>query len=56
MPGPDVDAMYAAAKPVEPVYPLAGPSGLGWLGDLLRHPRGRSLQATRGPVSVTLRR
>jgi oxaloacetate decarboxylase alpha subunit len=56
IPGPDVDAMYAAAKPVEPVHPLTGPNGLGWLGDLLRHPQGRSLTATRGGVSVTLRR
>jgi oxaloacetate decarboxylase alpha subunit len=56
IPGPDVDAMYAAAKPVEPILPLTGPSGLSWLGDLLRHPSGRSLSASRGGVSVSLRR
>jgi hypothetical protein len=35
---------------------VAGPDGLGWLGDLLRHPKGRSVTATRGPVTVALRR
>jgi oxaloacetate decarboxylase alpha subunit len=56
IPGPDVDAMYAAAQPIEPIYPVAGPNGLGWLGDLLRHAKGRSVDATSGGVTVALRR
>ena len=56
IPGPDVDAMYAAAKPIEPVYPLGGPNGLGWLGDVMSSTSARSLTATRGGVSITLRR
>jgi oxaloacetate decarboxylase (Na+ extruding) subunit alpha len=56
IPGPDVDAMYAAAQPIEPIYPVAGPGGLGWLGDLLRNPKGRSVTATSGGVTVALRR
>ncbi len=56
MPEPDVDAMQAAAKPIEPVLPVGGPGGLGWLGDVLASRSGRSLSTTRGDVSVTLRR
>ncbi len=56
IPGPDVDAMYAAARPIEPVYPLSGPAGLGWLKDALASSSARTLVASRGGVSVTLRR
>lgn len=55
MPEPDVDAMYAADTPIEPVLPVTGPGGLGWLGDVLASTAGRSVSATRGDVSVTLR-
>ena len=56
IPGPDVDAMYDAARPVEPVYPLGGPNGLGRLNDVMSSTSARSLTATRGGVSITLRR
>ena len=56
IPGPDVDAMYAAARPIEPVYPLGGPNGLGWLGDVMESTSARTLTASRGGVSITLRR
>ncbi|MFN8203174.1 MAG: hypothetical protein U0S48_11440 [Solirubrobacteraceae bacterium] len=56
IPGPDVDAMYAAAQPIEPIYPLGGRNGLGWLGDVLRNGAGRAITATRGDVTVALRR
>src|SRR5258708_27444810 len=46
IPGPDVDAMYAAASPIEPIHPVAGPNCLGWLCDLLRPPNGRAVDAT----------
>src|SRR4051794_16834767 len=56
IPGPDVDAMYAAARPIEPIYPLSGPRGLTWLKDLMETSTGRSVSATRGGVTVSLRR
>ena len=56
IPGPDVDAMYAAARPIEPTYPVAGPLGLTWLRDLMTRPAGGSVSATLGGVSVSLRR
>jgi oxaloacetate decarboxylase alpha subunit len=56
IPGPDVDAMYAAARPIEPILPIGGRDGLGWLGDVLRRSSGRSISATSGGVSVALRR
>jgi oxaloacetate decarboxylase alpha subunit len=56
IPGPDVDAMYAANRPIEPVYPLSGPAGLGWLKDALASSSARTLVASRAGVSVTLRR
>jgi oxaloacetate decarboxylase alpha subunit len=56
IPGNDVDAMYAADNPIEPVLPLGGPEGLPWLKDLLAASQARGLSATRGNVSVTLRR
>jgi hypothetical protein len=48
--------MYAAARPVEPVYPLGGPNGLGWLKDVLASSSARSLSASRGGVSISLGR
>ena len=51
-----VAAMYAAARPIEPVYPLGGPQGLGWLRDVLDSSSARSLTASREGVSITLRR
>ncbi len=56
IPGPDVDAMYAAARPIEPVYPLGGAQGLGWLRDVLDSSSARSLTASRAGVSISLRR
>ena len=56
IPGPDVDAMYAAARPIEPVYPLGDGSGLGWLRDVLASSSARALTASRGGVSISLRR
>jgi oxaloacetate decarboxylase alpha subunit len=56
IPGPDVDAMYAAAQPIEPILPIGGPDGLGWMSDVLRNGAGRSITATRGDVTVALRR
>jgi oxaloacetate decarboxylase alpha subunit len=56
IPGPDVDAMYAANRPIEPVYPLGGPQGLGWIKDVLSRAGARSFTATRGGVTVRLRR
>jgi oxaloacetate decarboxylase alpha subunit len=52
IPGPDVDAMYAANQPIEPIHPR----GLGWVSELLDRPAGRRIEATRGDVSVALRR
>jgi oxaloacetate decarboxylase alpha subunit len=56
IPGPDVDAMYAAASPIEPVLPLGGRDGLAWLRDVLASSSPRAVDAARGPVSVSLRR
>ena len=56
IPGPDVDAMYAAARPIEPVYPLGDGSGLGWLRDVLASSSARALTASRGGVAISLRR
>jgi oxaloacetate decarboxylase alpha subunit len=56
IPGPDVDAMYAAARPIEPIYPPGGPSGLSWLRDLMATSAGRAVNVTRAGVSVSLRR
>ena len=56
IPGPDVDAMYAAAQPIEPIYPITGVQGLGWLSDVLRNGAGRAITASRGEVTVALRR
>jgi oxaloacetate decarboxylase alpha subunit len=56
IPGNDVDAMYAADNPIEPIRPLAGPAGMPWLRDLLDNSEARGLSVRRGGVSVTLRR
>jgi oxaloacetate decarboxylase alpha subunit len=56
IPGEDVDIMYRADNPIEPILPLGGPEGLPWLKDLLRASEARGVSATRGGVSVTLRR
>src|SRR5438105_12007402 len=55
IPEPDVDAMYAAAKPIEPVFPAIR-SDLGWLEDVIRRSGPRSLTATDGNVTIELRR
>lgn len=56
IPQPDVDAMYAAQTPIKPVYPLGGPSGLGWIKDVMSSSTARRISAARGAVSVTLQR
>ncbi|HEX6666662.1 MAG TPA: hypothetical protein VF081_08720 [Solirubrobacterales bacterium] len=56
IPGDDVEAMYAADNPIEPIRPIGGPDGLPWLRDLLANSEARGLSASRGGVSVTLRR
>ncbi len=56
IPGPDVDAMYAANRPVTPIYPLFGARGLGWLKDVMATTAARSVSATLGDISVTLHR
>jgi oxaloacetate decarboxylase alpha subunit len=55
IPGPDVDAMYAAGKPIEPVYPLGGPQGLAWIKEVIDRPAKRTVSASRGDVSIELR-
>ena len=56
IPGPDVDAMYAAGRGIEPVYPLGGAQGLGWIKQVLDASDARSVTAAHGPVTVALRR
>ncbi len=56
IPGNDVDAMYAADRPIEPVLPIGGPDGMPWLRDLLANSEARGISASRGGVGVTLRR
>ncbi len=56
IPGPDVDAMYAAANPIGPVFPLGGPYGLAWIKDVLESSAARTVEASRGGVTVQLRR
>ena len=43
-------------SPIEPVYPLGGPHGLGWLSDVMDSTSARSLTASRGGVCISLRR
>jgi oxaloacetate decarboxylase alpha subunit len=54
IPEPDVDAMYAANAPIEPVYPAG--SDLDWIKDVIAERRSTTLTATRGEVTVALRR
>jgi oxaloacetate decarboxylase alpha subunit len=56
IPGEDVETMYRADNPIEPILPLGGPAGLPWLKDLLRAADARGVSVTRGGVSVTLRK
>jgi oxaloacetate decarboxylase (Na+ extruding) subunit alpha len=56
IPGPDVDAMYEAQKPIEPVYPLSSPDGLAWIKDVISSSGARSASVARGGVRVELRR
>jgi oxaloacetate decarboxylase alpha subunit len=56
IPGPDVDRMYTTKKPIEPVYPIGGAQGLGWIRDLLGARSARTVTASRGNVEVSLRR
>lgn len=56
IPGPFVDAMYAADNPIQPVYPVGGAQGLGWIKDVLATTSARTVTASRGDVSVSLRR
>ena len=55
IPEPDVDAMYAAATPIEPVFP-ATRGDLGWIGDVIARRGPQSLRATAGNVTIELRR
>jgi oxaloacetate decarboxylase (Na+ extruding) subunit alpha len=56
IPGPDVDRMYAAERPIKPVYPIGGAQRLGWIRDLLKASSARTVHAARGEVQVSLRR
>ena len=56
IPGNDVDNMYAADNPIEPILPVGGPDGLPWIKDVLRAKDVRAISASRGGVRVTLRR
>jgi oxaloacetate decarboxylase alpha subunit len=55
MPGPDVDAMYAAG-PVPQRLPADVSPHTAWVRDLVASTTARSLSAHSGNVSVTLRR
>jgi oxaloacetate decarboxylase alpha subunit len=48
-----VDAMYAANLPIKPILPNGG---IGWVNDLLRDGKGRSIAAAFGEVELTLSR
>jgi oxaloacetate decarboxylase alpha subunit len=56
IPGPDVDRIYEAGSRIEPVYPLGGRQGLGWIRDVLSAGSARSVTASRGDVTISLRR
>jgi oxaloacetate decarboxylase alpha subunit len=56
IPEPDVDAMYAANAPIEPVYPAVSSQDLGWVKDVIEKRGPNTLTATRGNVTVELRR
>jgi oxaloacetate decarboxylase alpha subunit len=53
MPDTDVDAMQQAQTPIEPVHPIGD---LGWISHMIKTGAGRTVKATRGGVSVQLRR
>jgi oxaloacetate decarboxylase alpha subunit len=53
MPDTDVDAMQQAQTPIEPIHPVGD---LGWISDVLKTRAGRAVRATRGDVSIELRR
>jgi oxaloacetate decarboxylase alpha subunit len=55
IPEPDVDAMYAANAPIEPVYPAGSSQDLGWIKDVIEKREPSALTATRGNVTVELR-
>ena len=56
IPERDVDAMYAKAAPIEPVFPATSRGDLGWIKDMIARPRPQAISATRGNVRVELRR
>jgi oxaloacetate decarboxylase alpha subunit len=56
IPQPDVDAMYAARAPIEPVYPLGGPDGLRWIRDVIMRSSARTVRASHRGIMVDLRR
>jgi oxaloacetate decarboxylase alpha subunit len=56
IPEPDVDAMYAADAPIEPVFPAAPSRDLGWIKDVIETRGLSALSAARGNVTVELRR
>ena len=55
IPEPDVDAMYAAATPIDPVFPATSRGDLGWIEDVIARRGPQSLTATKGNVTVELR-
>jgi oxaloacetate decarboxylase alpha subunit len=55
IPEPDVDAMVAAAAPIEPVFPVSS-GDLSWIKDVIARRGQAQLSATRGNVTVELRR
>src|SRR5438105_14277250 len=55
IPEPDVDAMYATATPIEPVFP-ATRGELGWIEDVIARRGPQSLTAHAGNATVELRR
>jgi oxaloacetate decarboxylase alpha subunit len=56
IPKPDVDAMYAADAPIEPLVPSGRRDGLGWMKDVIARSGPRAVTATDGNVTVELRR
>ncbi len=48
--------MYAAATAIEPVFPAASAGELGWIKDVIEKRGPSTLSATRGDVTVELRR
>jgi oxaloacetate decarboxylase alpha subunit len=56
IPQPDVDAMYAARAPIEPVYPLGGSDGLHWIRDVIMRSSARTVRASHRGITVDLRR